>query len=868
LEIILTHTNADFDAVAALLAAHKLYPQTTPVLPDRVNGNVADFLLLHGGRFPFVRLKDVRGKPVERIILVDTQRLPDTRLFKVGTPTDMIDHHLPARELELYETFTGESTGAVTTLLVEDMRAKGITLNSLEATLLALGVYEDTGSLVYGTTTPRDVMAAAWLLEQQADLDIVRRFLTPPLKPEQQALLDKLLQSAESRLIHGYPIVVAAAVSSEYVVEVSAIAHRLRDLLDPAALFVVAGMANVFHLVCRATNDSLDVGEVARVFGGGGHHRAAAATIHDKTQTEIVDTLWQELERHVRPQTRVSDLMSYSAQTVDANQRVSDVIQLVRRVGHEGYPVVENGAVVGLLTHRDAARAIEHDLGDLQVREVMLGGAYTLHPNESVSTLEQLMVETGWGQIPVVDNDNHLIGIVTRTDLIRHWAGKHPKTPTELPTITLDQIDDVLGSGVKKLIESISRHADEQGRTLYMVGGVVRDLLLHRTNLDVDFVVEQNAIDFAQTLKTHYGGEITSFRPFGTAKWHLDAHVKAKLGINANIPEHLDFATARFEFYEHPTALPTVYDSSIKLDLQRRDFTINALAIQLSSENQRGRILDFYGGQRDLEARLIRVLHSLSFVDDPTRILRAVRFARRLDFTIEPRTAELMTTALPMLHRITGERVRNEITLLLREQAPEHGLLDLQTRGALAAIHPAFVLDERIVMWFEAVRTSKPLFQIEALEISDLYWHLIGCNIRFESLAELCERLLIGRSMATSMLNSAQLAYDHSQWSVASPSQITTRLRSIPDVALWASWHVLPERERSAIERYMNEWRYVKIKTDGHVLQSLGLPPGPRYKIILERLLAARLDGEILTDADEQSLLQSLLDKDERDDDV
>src|SRR5262249_31707917 len=158
--------------------------------------------------------------------------------------------------------------------------------------------------------------------------------------------------------------------------------------------------------------------------------------------------------------------------------------------------------------------------------------------------------------------------------------------------------------------------------------------------------------------------------------------------------DHIDFAMARSEFYEYPTALPTVSSGTIEQDLHRRDFTINTLAVQVSPTF--GRVLDFYGGLSDLQAGLIRVLHDLSFEDDPTRILRAARFETRLGFQIEPHTAELIQTALPMLRRITGERVRNELLLLLREKQPERGLLALQSRGGLEAIHPAFKLDIRL----------------------------------------------------------------------------------------------------------------------------------------------------------------------------
>ena len=215
----------------------------------------------------------------------------------------------------------------------------------------------------------------------------------------------------------------------------------------------------------------------------------------------------------------------------------------------------------------------------------------------------------------------------------------------------MQQFETVLGQEAAAHIQMVAKRAQQADAVnVYLVGGVVRDLLLGRANFDIDFVVEGNAIEFAEGLQGQQGGQLTAFKPFGTAKWKPTGENEA-LG-------HIDFASARYEFYEHPTALPTVYDSSIKLDLQRRDFTINTLAVQISPVSMFGRVVDFYGGVRDLEAKLIRVLHTLSFIDDPTRILRAFRFERRLGFKIEERTAELVQTALPMLGRITGERLR------------------------------------------------------------------------------------------------------------------------------------------------------------------------------------------------------------------
>ncbi len=863
MHIILGHENADFDAVAAVLAARKLNPDALAVLPERQNRNVATFLALYVNGLPFVRRADVDMAAVDRITLVDTQRLPAIKNLPQDAPVLVIDHHPVKDTPEPRYTLTGEVMGATTTLLVEQMQARNVSIQPLEATLMALGIYEDTGSLTYGGTTPRDVRAAAWLIEQQAALDTVRRFLEPPLNDVQQALFETLIAGSVTRVIEGYPVVVAAARVNEYITEISAVAHRLRETLDPAALFVLVEMPSALHLVCRSTNDAVDSGAVARAFGGGGHGRAAAASLHDISFEQAYEMLWREAERAVTPAVRVADLMSRGVQTVDAAKQVGQIVSKLRRIGHEGFPVVDGGKIVGLLTRRDADRAMEHGLGSMPVRDIMTAGEVLLRPDDSVATLETTMVESGWGQVPVADANGKLLGIVTRTDLINHWASQHPtqRTP-ENDKLALEDMAAVLGDTVARLIEVIATHAQAAGANLYIVGGVVRDLLLGRTNLDVDFVVEGDAIALADALRQQYGGAVSSFRPFGTAKWTLTADVAQAMDIlDDQLPETVDFATARNEFYEHPTALPTVYSGSIKLDLARRDFTINTLAVQLSPTLAFGRILDFFGGVADLRAGRIAVLHNLSFVDDPTRMLRAVRFEQRLGFQLETRTAELMQTALPMLRRITGERIRNELTLLLREQTPEKALATLQARGLLSAIHPQLRFEEASD-WFALARTTEAPWPLAETPLTEVYWHLIGIGIGAVQLPAVNERLLMPHGLAESMLAAARLAQadDGLKHADTRPSQIDALLKDVPDAALYAVWLARGETlVRERLTRFVSEWRAVRPHTDGNTLKARGLKPGPCYARILQRLRAARLDGEIGDDAAETRLLDSLL---------
>ncbi len=865
-DIIVTHENADFDAVAAMLAAYKLHPGSLPVLPERLNQNVARFLTLYQNGLPFLPQQDFRAGGAQRLIVVDTQRPVRLRGLSLDLPTHFIDHHPLSRDLPEHATFSGETTGAATTLLVEQLRERRIRISPLEATLLMLGIYEDTGSLTYGTTTSRDLNAAAWLLDQGAALDTVRRFLAHPLSDEQQALLETLLRACDSRSIEGFIVAVAAAQVETYIAEINTVAHRLRDMLDPAALFVTVQMPGSIQLVCRSTVDALDVGEIARRFGGGGHSRAAAATIYDLTLPEVVSQVWQEAAARIQPITRVAELMSYGAQTVEARQRVDDVIHQIRRIGHEGYPVVEAGRVVGLLTRRDADRAAEHGLGHLTVREIMTSGTVTVRPEDSVLLLEQRMVESGWGQIPVVDEHERLLGIVTRTDLIKHWAQVHPPATTPEQTVSAFQIETVLGRAAASLISAVADQAQMTGVHLYLVGGIVRDLLLYRRNLDIDFVVEGDAIALAHALQGRFGGRVSSFRPFGTAKWRLTEETAAHFGAEPRLlPDHVDFATARNEFYEHPTALPTVYNSSIKLDLQRRDFTINTLAVQLSPSANMGRILDHYGGLNDLRAGLIRALHSLSFVDDPTRILRAVRFEQRLGFQIEPRTDELIASALPMLGRITGERLRNELTLLLREIEPERGLLSLQQRGALAAIHPDFRISESLVTAFQAVRDQVELpWPMPDFDQTILYWHVLAAHLGEARLAGVVARLMFGRRMAQSLAGAARLTAQAVSLAGLSqrPSQVVNNLSAFTPMALLTAWLLSEDRIlRDRLQRYVLEWQHIQPAINGHRLRERGLKPGPCYTAILSRLRAARLDGEVTDEAGEERLLQTILDQ-------
>lgn len=429
--------------------------------------------------------------------------------------------------------------------------------------------------------------------------------------------------------------------------------------------------------------------------------------------------------------------------------------------------------------------------------------------------------------------------------------------------VTAETILSILGASPAHVISVIAEQAQQRDIALYLVGGLVRDLLLGRKNLDIDFVIEGDAIAFAGHLAAIFSGTLHSHAPFGTAKWILDRAAADSMALPLDdLPHHIDFAAARSEVYQQPTALPTVYPSDIQRDLGRRDFTINTLALQLSPAAEIWRVLDFYDGIADLHQNKIRALHHRSFVDDPTRILRAFRFSQRLGFRIEPRTAQWMQDARPMLQRISGERLRSELAHILNEPRPAPVILKLQTLGILENIHPAWRVSPQLPALFKRCREQTVPWPA-ASDLTRLYWHIMLLEMTADDVQSIGERLGLPRVLIQSITAAARLIENAARLADPSirPSQQTQFLEHTPPAALQIAWLVLmnePAAQRT-IETFVKVWRKQSAAIDGNDLKKMGLPPGPRYRIILERLRFAWIDGELESEADERALLKQLL---------
>ena len=869
MRIILTHEQADFDALASLLGAYLLDPSAIPVLPRRMNRNVRAYVTLYGAELPFVDPHDLPNEPVESICLVDTQSMASVRGVGVDTRVHIVDHHPIRTDIPSTWTISSEDVGATTTIFVEDLQERDDDISMIQATILLLGIYEDTGSLTYTRTTARDLHAASYLLEQQANLRIAGDFLNHPLSAEQQKLYDVLRDHLENYHIHGHTVVIGCGSAYGLDEELSTVAHKLRDLLDPDALFLLITTRAGVQMIGRSTSDNIDVAEITTRFGGGGHSRAAASLIKGRELDEVHEELIALLPECIRPAVTVAEIMSHNPQVLSPDTPAQEAADRMQRYGYEGYPVVRDGRVIGLLTRRAVDRAIAHKL-NLTATSLMNAGEVIIHPDDSIDRLQHLMTDTGWGQIPVMDEDDkHIIGIVTRTDLLKILTSQATR-PGHLNYA--EKLEGAMPKARLALLILTAQIANEQKAALYIVGGFVRDLYLERPSQDFDLVVEGDAISLARQLQERYGGRLTTHARFGTAKW-LITNIRSELANSLNqlenadeLPEFLDLISARTEFYTHPTALPTVERGSIKLDLHRRDFTINTLAIRLDG-NHYGDLYDYWGGLNDLRDGLVRVLHPLSFIDDPTRMLRAVRFERRFDFHIEKRTQELLVEARSLVGQVSGDRIRHELDHILDTDQRVNILERLSELGLLNDIHPALVWDQEAHENLEilAYIDQKPLLGLKldlsrSNNIRKLAYTLWLIHQPVEKNQAILRRLRYPSTQVKLVLSACRLWKDLPWVANAKLSMIANRLEDVPPLAIYANY--LAARDVTLcnnIQAYMNRLNTITPMVTGDDLRKRGLPPGPIYKRILGAIRDGWLDGKIENIDQEHAYLDELI---------
>jgi len=868
MDIITSHTNADFDALASMVAAKKLYPDATIVFAGSQEKNMRDFFL--ESAFYAVeteRLKNIDVKKITRLIIVDNRnpvrigKLAEA-LGRPGVSVVVYDHH-PAAEGDIRgDIEIVQEVGATATIMVELLQQRNLPITPAEATILALGIYEETGSLTFVSTTERDAMAAAYLISQGAHLNVVSDFLSRELTAEQVAILNELVTSAQSYEINGVSVVLAAMATPLYVPDLANLAHKIRETQGLDTLFLVVQMGDKTHLIARSRIPSVNAGRVLEEFGGGGHASAASAVARDMTYLQAKERLLDVLKRHIIPGRIASEIMTAPVKTVPLGSIIHAAGEAMTRFSVNVLPVVEKERYLGIITREVVQKALFHGLGEQAVEAFMTSGGPAAGPDMPMDQVERIMIEEHQRFIPVLDRSGAIVGAITRTDLLRSLHEERLQEPSEDDARAGNHarrnvkhfMEERFPVEVRDALTIVGEVADATGFPVYLVGGIVRDLFLRVPNFDVDIVVEGDGITFAGLLAKKTGGRLRTHQKFGTAVVVLPNGLK------------IDIATARLEYYESPAAMPTVELSSIKKDLYRRDFTINTLAVRLEKKRF-GELIDFFGGLRDIKDRTIRVLHNLSFVEDPTRVLRAIRFEQRFDFRISKHTHNMIKTAVAMrlFDRLTGERIYTELVLMFAEAEPIKGLKRMKELDLLKFIHPSLTVTLNTDKLFDDLREALTWFRLLYLEIplEKGFVYFLGLLDRLkgpeaeEALERLAAPMRVRERVREARIRCHDVLPILSREPLLAPSRVYALLHPLEiESVLLMMAKARQERARKYISLYLTRLRSVTVTLTGDDLKKMGIPPGPQYKLILAELLDAKLDERVRTAEDEKEFVK------------
>ena len=844
--VIATHSSTDFDALASMLAARRLYPGSAVVLQPMLARNVREFTRLYADELDLVEAASLERSQILRLVVVETvdaARLGELESLVLDPDVEKIvfDHH--ERECPEWvqpENFFLTGDGALTTTLVGILAERELHVGPLEATVFALGIHEDTGSLSFSSTTQRDAEAIAWCLRHGARLEELGHFLRPALGDEERELLGELLASIRPVRAAGVELLIASARWPRYLEDIALLAHKLVDLTDCDALVCLVEMEKRVLGVFRSRVPELDAAKLAALLGGGGHRGAASAATRvslEQASQMVEDGLGSALEQ---PR-RASEVMSKPARSVTSKTTVAEAMAVCQRYHQSGLLVLEDGKLRGAVNREDLDKAIGHGLDQAPVKALMTLEVAVCEQTATLPELRRLLVASPAGRIAVVE-EGEVVGVVTRGDLLAALGHQ-------------EALETVAEADLSKELESLSQLAPLREAIatiggahegIYLVGGSVRDVLLGAEGFDIDIAVEGDAIALARELARLMRGRIRAHEKFGTAV--------VLYGDDARV----DVVTTRSEFYEAPAALPSVEHANIREDLFRRDFTVNAMAVSLKAGDY-GRLVDPFGGRQDIAARRLRVLHNLSFVDDPTRIFRAVRYESRLGFRLDEHGVALAHSCVEMglFDDLSSARLRDELVDILDETDAPRSILRLAEIGVAAAVHPHLAADEEAAGLVERVFVLRDRHAPEVprwrlglavlarrLPTYEVYSWLGRLRLRRRDI----ERIVAAVVFAPRLVERLQRDL--------SPAEIVSLVEPVsPDAPLIA----LAMQELPALEQYFESLRGIELEIDGGDLVEMGLVQSPRVGEILAELRRRKLNGALSGRAAELKAARSLI---------
>ena len=848
MDLATTHLSADLDGLAALVALHRLEGPLVLALPGSMDPTTRRFYEDHADALP--PLTPLAGleqrlekEGAGRLLVVDTS--DPARLGPIAAWIDRFDE---VRAYDTHPATRGElprvelpPAAAATSALVLALRDRGEEPPPIEAGLFLLGIHVDTGHFTFPGTTATDHEAAAVCIGWGAPRELIPRYAPKGFTTRQLELLERMAASVELVEVPGSTVALLTLELPAYEPDLSVLVEQLRAAEGWPAAILLAGTGERVDVIGRSAG-AIDVGAVLRRLGGGGHPEAASAALRDVALRDAVATVREMLLDALGHGRCAADLAVRHFHALPEGATIREAADLLHQRRINSLPLVRGRSrrIVGLVSRQEVDAALRHGLGDRPAGEISAGPPSWVPPESSLADVRERLL-TGTRRLVVVGTPpDEPLGIITRGTLFRALEEPSLAGPSRPPPPgqVLAMVREGLGARWK-MVEELGAIAGELGMPLHLVGGTVRDLFLGQQVRDVDLVVEGEAPRLAAEAARRFGGEVHQHEAFGTATW------TAPDGLE------VDLASARSEHYEAPAALPRVaLHAGLRQDLFRRDFTINAIAISVDPA-ERGRVHDPFGGLADLRAGLLRVLHGLSFHDDPTRAFRAARFAARFDFQLADETRGLLDAARKAgaFERLSRERIGAELELILRQHAVVQSFRLLRAWGLLPVIHPQFQGGRTFLERLGEARVAQHRaegFLDDAPLQSDVLWLVVAAAIPRRD-REALQRMVPGGAARRRRFREGP---EKAKGAVAALGRLArnsaaARVLEQLDVAelIYAQAIARREEVREKIAWWLKEGRAVRSAVDGRRLLELGARPGPALGRALEAALDAARDG-------------------------
>ncbi len=852
LELIALPDDATLDLLAAARCIALKNPSSIILHPRRLVNNAWQFARKEKW-FQTVALRDIQWESIRRVHLVGIyfqRQSPELidQLLKLRIP--QVLYSQKASKLPFHPQESRIKTHSFTSQLLSNLIKAGFEFEYNDAKLFLSAIYEKTWAGLASKSTQLDKEVLSHLNKFNIPGRVISNSIVLGLREGQSGVYYDLLKNTEEITVGNRQLTLILLKSQGLVQDLDPIMDSVWSEIAPHNIVIGIKSGSVTQFWARSEIPEVDFFEVFRSYRPRRRKRWITFKLSISSNLEgLKRELLEVLKNGLKPELCASDIMSVSPICVEENMTVSEALSTMLRFNIMSLVVVKDGKFSGLLTRRDLDRAIQMDLMQTPIQQYLPSSHPAISPNTPVRAIKNVMVRFNLSKLVVAENDS-VLGIITSRELLRSLPDHMPLPAEYLPLTRCESLPDsnIIEESVKRvfsikifhLLKQIGNFAEHYGTKAFAVGGFVRDLLLEKQNLDIDIVVLDDAIPFARAISKELNCEYKIFDRFHTARIYLE-------------DLKLDFSSARIEHYSDPGALPQIEFAGLSSDLYRRDFSINALALDLSPDRFL-QLKDFFGGHADLKEKKVRTLHSFSFLEDPTRLFRALRFANRFHFDLEKDTRRSFELAIKKdaVKKLSLKRIGAEISRCLQEDQPHKLIEELFNFNLLQYLHPKLSDTSILPSRYRLIPGFLRRFAIldEEIDRETILWTGLLSLLKKEEINEILEKIGTTTERKRKILQSIDameiVPEDLSSIKIDSHFSIFELLEPLCMEALIVLMAFsLDKCNTKKVLYFIGNLRNLKCEINGKDLIEKGIKPGPIMRVIFHEILKKKIQGQL-----------------------